>query len=248
MARDITQLHPRLQDKIAQLKVLCEKQGLQLGISECFRSVAEQDALYAQGRTKAGSIVTNAKGSTYSSQHQWGIAFDIFQNIKGQEYSDAAFFINVATLAKSLGLAWGGDWSSFKDTPHFYLPDWGSTTTKLKQQYGSFEAFKRTWDATGGYNSKEWVKALQRAINVTVDGIAGKQTHGACPLIKSGYTGTVVKLMQQRLAYEFGYSVGGCDGIFGSKTLAAVKKFQKAKGLEADGIVGKNTWRKLLCL
>ena len=118
MARDIKQLHPRLQDKIAELKALCKKENLNIGIGECFRSVAEQDALYAQGRTAPGSIITNAKGSTYSSQHQWGIAFDFFKNIKGHEYDDTAFFNRVGALAKSIGLAWGGDWKNPVDKPH----------------------------------------------------------------------------------------------------------------------------------
>ena len=78
MGRDISRLHPRLQGKVAQLQKACEKAGLALGIGECFRSAAEQDALYAQGRTSPGAIVTNAPGSSYSSQHQWGIAFDFF--------------------------------------------------------------------------------------------------------------------------------------------------------------------------
>lgn len=145
MARDIKQLHPRLQEKVAELKALCEKEGLVLGIGDCFRSAAEQDALYAQGRTTAGSIVTNSNGSSYSSQHQWGIAFDFFKNVKGHEYDDASFFKKVGKLAKSIGLAWGGDWTGFVDKPHLYLPDWGSTTTKLKNQYGTFENFKKTW-------------------------------------------------------------------------------------------------------
>ena len=60
MGRDISRLHPRLQGKVAQLQKACEKAGLALGIGECFRSAAEQDALYAQGRTSPGAIVTNA--------------------------------------------------------------------------------------------------------------------------------------------------------------------------------------------
>lgn len=145
MGRNINELHPRLQEKISQLQVLCNKEGLRLGIGECFRSASEQDALYAQGRTKPGNRVTNARGSSYSSQHQWGIAFDFFKNVKGQEYSDNYFFTRVSQLAKSIGLAWGGDWHSPVDKPHLYLPDWGSTPTPLKSKYGNFDNFKKTW-------------------------------------------------------------------------------------------------------
>lgn len=99
------------------------------------------------------------------------------------------------------------------------------------------------------YNSTAWVKALQKAINVTVDGVAGEKTLAACPLLKKGSKGTVVELMQQRLGEEFKITVsGGYDGDFGSGTLAAVKAFQKAKGLEADGEVGQNTWKALLSI
>ena len=146
MARDITQLHPQLQYKIGKLQEKCKKKGLKLGIGECFRSKAEQDELYAQGRSKPGNIVTNARGVTYSSQHQWGVAFDIFQNIKGKEY-EPGFFVKVAKIAKKLGLGWGGDWKSIVDTPHFYLKQWGSTPTELKVQYGTFDKFKATWHA-----------------------------------------------------------------------------------------------------
>ena len=76
--RNVSQLHPELQKKIEQLKALCQKNGITIGISECVRTVAEQDALYAKGRTTGGSIVTNCKGTSYSSMHQWGVAFDFY--------------------------------------------------------------------------------------------------------------------------------------------------------------------------
>ena len=57
--RDVKQLHPDLQKKITQLQDLCKKNGITIGISECLRTVAEQDAFYAQGRTKPGIKVTN---------------------------------------------------------------------------------------------------------------------------------------------------------------------------------------------
>lgn len=148
MARNVNELHPRLQEKVTQLKTLCTKEGLNIGVGECYRSVKEQDALYAKGRTTSGKIVTNAKGSSYESQHQWGIAFDFFKNIKGHEFDDVSFFNRVGTLAKSIGLAWGGDWKNPVDKPHLYLPDWGATTVKLKKQYGTFDEFKKTWNST----------------------------------------------------------------------------------------------------
>ena len=144
--RDITLCHPRLQALTAQLVDKCVGAGLPIKIGESFRSVADQDALYAQGRTQPGTIVTNAKGSSYSSQHQWGIAFDIAINDKKLLY-DEATIRKVAKIAKSkkVGLAWGGDWVSPVDTPHFYLGKWGDTPAKLKSTYGTFKKFKKTW-------------------------------------------------------------------------------------------------------
>lgn len=147
--RDIKQLHPQLQLKIAELQLLCKKKGLNIGIGECLRTVAEQDALYAQGRTKPGLKVTNAKGSTYSSQHQWGIAFDFYRNDGKGAYNEAGdFFGRVGALAKQIGLGWGGDWKSPVDKPHIYLKEWGGTTSVLRSAYGTPDKFMRTWDKT----------------------------------------------------------------------------------------------------
>ena len=155
MARDVKQLHPELQKKIIELKELCKKNGITIGISECLRTVAEQDALYAKGRTAAGSVVTKCKGNTYSSMHQWGIAFDLYlvMDVDGDgRSSDDAFnnarrlFEKVGKLGESIGLEWGGSWKSIKDKPHFQLPYWGSTTTELKKKYGTPEKFFAIWN------------------------------------------------------------------------------------------------------
>lgn len=152
--RDITLCHPRLQRIASAWIKACATEGITVAIGETLRTVAEQDALYAQGRTKPGNIVTNAKGSSYSSQHQWGIAFDFYLkmdvdgdgSMSDDAYNDSTgMFKKAAELAKALGLAWGGDWRSIVDKPHLYLPDWGSATNILKQRYGTFEAFKKTW-------------------------------------------------------------------------------------------------------
>ena len=80
-----------------------------------------------------------------------------------------------------------------------------------------------------------------------VDGIAGPNTLKGCPTLKKGTSGNITKLLQERLV-TLGYSTNGVDGIFGTGTYTAVIAFQKSKGLSVDGIVGTNTWRKLLNL
>ena len=146
MGRDISLCHPELQQKAEKLISACRGQGLLIGIGECFRTVAEQDALYAKGRTAPGNIVTNAKGSSYSSHHQWGTAFDIYRNDGTGAYNNNdGFFDLVGTIGVKIGLEWGGNWTSPIDKPHFQLPYWGSTTTMLKNLYGTPEEFKKTW-------------------------------------------------------------------------------------------------------
>lgn len=230
MGRNVKELHPRLQEKIVQLQTLCNKEGLKLGIAECFRSVAEQNALYAQGRTKSGSIVTNAPGSSYSSQHQWGIAFDFYKNVSGHAYDDDAFFRRVGQLGKSIGLGWGGDWHSIVDKPHLYLPDWGSGTSILKSTYGTFANFKKTWgtasvtpivpapsSTTGPVsNSNTIVRDGQIHCNnyvnakIAADGIFGSATK------KAG-----IKCFQQACRMDYGASIA-VDGIRGSATNKAL--------------------------
>jgi peptidoglycan hydrolase-like protein with peptidoglycan-binding domain len=62
--------------------------------------------------------------------------------------------------------------------------------------------------------------------------------------LRKGSKGTAVKTLQQRLK-TLGYYSSTIDGDFGSKTKAAVIKFQNYEGLVADGIVGAKTWRQL---
>lgn len=146
---DRKKLHPWLDHKLGKLLSECTKKGIYLIVTDGFRTVAQQNALYAKGRTKPGKIVTNARGSNYSSQHMWGTAFDIAINDSKKLY-DETMLKKVAHIAKSdkVNLGWGGDWKSFPDTPHFYLKKWGSTAAKLKQLYGSPDKFKKTWHKT----------------------------------------------------------------------------------------------------
>ena len=70
-------------------------------------------------------------------------------------------------------------------------------------------------------------------------------TESVYPTLKRGSAGADVTIIQQKLT-DLGYDLGIVDGIFGTKTTAAVKKFQKDFGLKADGIVGSQTWSALL--
>ena len=100
-------------------------------------------------------------------------------------------------------------------------------------------------------NTDNWIKRLQEECNKQgfsnqiVDGIAGTNTLNGCPTLKRGARGNITKLLQEKLV-SLGYNTNGIDGIFGSATKNAVISFQKSNGLVVDGIVGQNTWRKLI--
>ena len=156
---DRNKVHPWLKYKLGLLLKKCNKKGIYLIITEGYRTVKYQDKLYAQGRTIKGKIVTYAKGKDYQSQHQWGIAFDIAINDSKLLY-DVDMLKKVAKIAKSkyVGLAWGGDWVSPVDMPHFYLPKWGDTTNKLKAKYGTPDKFRLYWTRT--------VKGTKQGLNI----------------------------------------------------------------------------------
>ena len=143
---DLNKLHPFLKHKLLIFLKKCNKQGIFLIVTEGFRTVSRQNELYSLGRTKKGNIVTNAKGNEYKSQHQWGIAFDIAINDPANLYN-ADLIKKAGNIGKTIGLAWGGDWISFKDFPHFYLKSWGTTTDLLRKIYKNPSNFKKTWKA-----------------------------------------------------------------------------------------------------
>lgn len=101
--------------------------------------------------------------------------------------------------------------------------------------------------------TKAAVMAFQRARGLEVDGAVGSRTWAALdvrrgsglrPILKRGLSDPAVEVLQKMLAAH-GFDPGARDGCFGPKTERAVMAFQRAKGLEADGIVGPNTWNAL---
>jgi hypothetical protein len=112
----VTDLLPEVKEKMEKLIQICDIMDMPIRVTSGFRSFEEQDRLYAQGRTTAGPIVTNARGG--ESDHNFGKAFDIVFRRTGYE-GDWEF---VGKIGKQLGLKWGGDWKGgFVDRPHFYI-------------------------------------------------------------------------------------------------------------------------------
>ena len=176
--RDVTQLHPRLQAKFKLLQKKCAQKGIIIKATECLRTAKEQDALYEKGRTAPGHKVTNACGKDAKSMHQWGVAFDVAIDMDTDKDGDLdirdlynAKLLNVVgNIGQSIGLEWGGSWKSIVDKPHFQLPDWGSTPTKLKARYGTPEKFIATWakktKATKSSTNKTFKKTFTTTANL----------------------------------------------------------------------------------
>jgi len=113
-------------------------EGYPIVLTDGGRTFAAQHALYEQGRTKPGKIVTNADSG--ESPHNFGLSIDFaFGDALGQPtWPNDAPWGKVAAIGKSLGLKWGGDWASFKDQPHLEAPDW-KTVQATWRRSGSAE-------------------------------------------------------------------------------------------------------------
>jgi peptidoglycan LD-endopeptidase CwlK len=127
--RNIATLLPEVQPIARALVQKAASNGIAIKIISGHRTYAEQDALYAQGRTTPGEKVTNARGGY--SNHNFGIAFDIGV-FSGTTYlPESPKYKAVGVLGMDLGLEWGGNWTSIVDQPHFQLrPTWAEGMTE----------------------------------------------------------------------------------------------------------------------
>lgn len=137
--RAIARLHPQVRGLIRKfINEVYAQHRVQLVIVQDYRTYAQQDALYAKGRTAPGSIVTKARGG--QSNHNFALAVDVFPlwedgKLHMDSKSDAKniqILIKVAPVGKNIGLEWGGDWKSIIDNPHFQLKT-GKTMSQLRQ-------------------------------------------------------------------------------------------------------------------
>ncbi|WP_424765683.1 M15 family metallopeptidase [Paenibacillus sp. sgz302251] len=158
-------LHPGVREAAEQLMIASYNKGVPILITQGYRSIAEQNALYAQGRTTKGNIVTNAKGG--SSYHNYGLAIDfallssdgkqVFWDMKRDADNDkTADWMEVVSEAKNLGFEWGGDWKSFKDNPHFQMT-FGLSIVDLKN--GKRPVVKEKDDDVLVLSDSEWKMA-----------------------------------------------------------------------------------------
>jgi len=136
----------------------------------------------------------------------------------------------------------------------------GSAVKDLQQKLKDKGYYQSSVDGIFGPKTEKAVKSFQKAVGITVDGIAGPVTlaklngssssrgsstsSSKSSLLKRGMKGSAVKDLQQKLK-DKGYYHSSVDGIFGPKTEKAVKSFQKAVGITVDGIAGPVTLAKL---
>ena len=127
----IKTLHPNIRRSAKELILRCSIElDINLRIAGAYRSITEQDALYAQGRNgNSGQKVTNAKGG--QSYHNFGLAFDLVE-IKADKSANYEYDHGlVSNIGKNLGFEWGGDWKSIVDKPHYQMV-FGLKTSELK--------------------------------------------------------------------------------------------------------------------
>lgn len=145
------------------------------------------------------------------------------------------------------------------DMPMVYWGYTGDAVKTLQEKLNAKGFHSGNVDGIFGAKTYAAVTAFQKANSLGVDGIVGKLTWAKLydatpvnvtpvttqPMLRTGSRGDAVRKLQELLNAK-GYTCGSVDGIFGSKTYAAVLAFQKANGLAADGIVGSLTWGKLV--
>jgi peptidoglycan L-alanyl-D-glutamate endopeptidase CwlK len=87
-------------------------------VTSTYRDHESQTALYNQGRTTPGKVVTNAKAG--QSWHNHRCALDVVPLVNGKAiWDDQAVWKQIGEIGKSCGLEWAGDWKTFKEYPHF---------------------------------------------------------------------------------------------------------------------------------
>lgn len=137
----LAKVHPELAKRVVAVIEALMNRGIEVRVVQGLRTYAEQDALYAQGRTKPGKRVTNARGGY--SNHNFGLAVDLCPFKDGEpQWDDDAAFNAIGQEAKRQALEWGGDWTKLVDKPHIQLH--GLTVAQCRAAYGR-GGLKEVW-------------------------------------------------------------------------------------------------------
>lgn len=127
-SRNVADLHPLLAQRWLRASATFAARHPELPrvfLTQTYRSPQDQAADYARGRSAPGKVVTNAKPGQSLHNYYPALAFDVAFK-RGNVLSwDVALFAAFAAIAKRFGLAWGGDWKTFRDNPHFEPPNYG---------------------------------------------------------------------------------------------------------------------------
>ena len=130
-SRNLDDLAPPAKQRALAFIAAANAKGVDLLVTSTYRDSESQDALYAQGRSTPGNIVTRAKAG--QSWHNWRCALDVVPLVNGKAiWDDQALWKQVGEIGKSCGLEWAGDWKTFKEYPHFQYTG-GLTLVQLQQ-------------------------------------------------------------------------------------------------------------------
>jgi len=117
-SRSLDDLAPPAKQRAQAFIEAAKAKGIDLLVTSTYRDNESQNALYAQGRTTPGNVVTRAKAG--QSWHNWRCALDVVPLVNGKAiWDDQALWKQVGEIGKSCGLEWAGDWVTFKEYPHF---------------------------------------------------------------------------------------------------------------------------------
>lgn len=138
--RCIITLQPIAQIEARQFMKRITDAGLVARIISGTRTYAEQERLFRQGRYgNSGPKVTNARGG--SSNHNFGIAWDIGIFKNGKYLGDSPLYDKAGPIGVSEMVEWGGNWKTFRDRPHYQL----STRYSTSQTRTLFEKGQQYW-------------------------------------------------------------------------------------------------------
>ena len=118
-SRNLDDLLPQVASRVRAFIKAADEAGIDLLVTRTYRDNESQNALYAQGRTAPGKIVTNAKAG--QSFHNFRCAVDVVPIVSGKPRWDVKDEVwqKIGALGKAQGLEWAGDWKRFKEYPHF---------------------------------------------------------------------------------------------------------------------------------